>query len=90
MFKVTVSICSNQEGLRTLREFEYYLREKYKIINICIVYPCRKKGYIKKACKNKRTSDNSIQNATYGANSIQQTGEPVNLIYTVDGNSVVD
>ncbi|EQK41295.1 hypothetical protein C672_3036 [[Clostridium] bifermentans ATCC 638] len=77
MFKVTVSICSNQRGLRNLQEFENYLRKKYNIINICITYPCRKKGY--------RNIDNSIQNATYGASDyIQPTGEPVNLVYTVN------
>lgn len=80
MFKVTVSICSNLKGLKVLQEMEYYLRERYEIIDICIIYPCGKKYKIPRA---KKSSSDYIRNSVYTATDyIQESNQPVDVVYT--------
>lgn len=85
MFKVTVSICSNLEGLRVLQEMEEYLRGKYEIVDICIIYPCGKKC---KVCRTQKSYSDSISNSVYTATDyISQSIEPdvpVNVVYTTN------
>lgn len=82
MFKVTVSIRSNLKGLSVLQEMEDYLREKYEIVEICIIYPCGKKYKIDRT---RKSTSSSMRNSLYTATDyIEQNNEPVNVVYTTN------